>query len=136
MYNPAFTLPIFIRVFFVGNRFRAGPWNLGKFSIPIGIVASGFVALMVPILCLPSVTGADLTLETMNWTALVYGGPMILVTIWWFVSAHKWFKGPKVNIQHMMLGREGNVIDGKDNARDSGSDRAAMTGTGDKKDLS
>jgi hypothetical protein len=91
---------------------------------------------MVPILCLPSVTGADLTLETMNWTALVYGGPMILVTIWWFVSAHKWFKGPKVNIQHMMLGREGNVIDGKDNARDSGSDRAAMTGTGDKKDLS
>jgi amino acid transporter len=57
----AFTLPIFIRVFFVGNRFRPGPWNLGKLSIPIGIVASGFVALMVPILCLPSVTGADLT---------------------------------------------------------------------------
>jgi amino acid transporter len=57
----AFTLPIFIRVFFVGNRFRPGPWNLGKFSIPIGMIASGFVILMVPILCLPSVTGADLT---------------------------------------------------------------------------
>jgi hypothetical protein len=135
MCNPAFTLPIFIRVFFVGNRFRPGPWNLGKFSIPIGIVASGFVALMVPILCLPSVTGADLTLETMNWTALVYGGPMILVTIWWFVSARKWFKGPKVNVQHMMLGREGNVIDGKDQGRDSGSDRVAITASGDKKDL-
>lgn len=57
----AFTIPIFIRVFFVGNRFRRGPWHLGKFSIPIGVVASGFVALMVPILCLPSVTGSDLT---------------------------------------------------------------------------
>ncbi|KAF2788419.1 amino acid transporter [Melanomma pulvis-pyrius CBS 109.77] len=132
----AFTLPIFIRVFFVGNRFRAGPWNLGKLSIPIGIVASSFVALMVPILCLPSVTGADLTLETMNWTALVYGGPMFLVTIWWFVSAHKWFKGPKVNIQHMMLGREGNVIDGKaDGGHDSGSDALAPIGSRDKKDL-
>ena len=27
----AFTIPIFIRVFFVGNRFRRGPWHLGKF---------------------------------------------------------------------------------------------------------
>jgi hypothetical protein len=48
----------------------------------------------------------------MNWTCLVYGGPMFLVTIWWFVSAHKWFKGPKVNIEHMMLGR-GEIVEGQ-----------------------
>ncbi|KAG8988135.1 hypothetical protein FRB93_004290 [Tulasnella sp. JGI-2019a] len=35
----AFTVPIAIRVFFVGNRFRPGPWNLGKWSRPIGFVA-------------------------------------------------------------------------------------------------
>ena len=57
----AFTIPIFIRVFLVGNRFRPGPWNLGRFSMPIGAVASSFVILMVPILMLPSTTGADLT---------------------------------------------------------------------------
>ena len=56
----AFTIPIFIRVFFVGNRFRPGPWNLGKFSLPIGGAACTFVALMVPILMLPSSTGANL----------------------------------------------------------------------------
>lgn len=49
----------------------------------------------------------------MNWTALVYGGPMLLVTLWWFVSARKWFKGPKVNIEHMMLGQGENVLEGK-----------------------
>ena len=38
---------------------------------------------------------------------------MFLVTIWWFVSAHKWFKGPKVNIEHMMLGR-GEIVEGQD----------------------
>lgn len=27
---------------------------------------------------------------------------MLLITIWWFVDAHKWFKGPKVNIEHHM----------------------------------
>ena len=76
----AFTLPIFIRVFFVGNRFRPGPWNLGRFSIPIGATASAFVALMVPILCLPAVTGKDLNAGSMNYTCVVYGGPMVSLT--------------------------------------------------------
>lgn len=60
---------------------------------------------------------------------------MLFVTIWWVVDAHKWFKGPKVhsppqilrkhfsvadgyvlqvNIEHRMLGRERNVIDGEE----------------------
>ncbi len=60
MHISAFTIPIFIRVFLVGNRFRPGPWNLGRFSMAIGIVASSFVILMVPILCFPSVTGSQL----------------------------------------------------------------------------
>jgi hypothetical protein len=38
---------------------------------------------------------------------------MFIVTVWWFVSAHKWFKGPKVNVEHMMLGR-GDVLEGQD----------------------
>ena len=40
----------------------------------------------------------------MNWTCLVYGGPMTFVLIWWILSARHWFKGPKVNIEHRMLG--------------------------------
>lgn len=77
----AFTTPIFIRVFFVGKRFRPGPWNLGRLSIPIGVIASAFVALMVPILCLPDVTGSDLTASSMNWTCVVYGVPMVCHTL-------------------------------------------------------
>lgn len=130
----AFTTPIFIRVFFVGNRFRAGPWNLGRFSLPIGAVASVFVALMVPILCLPAVTGSDLSTSTMNWTCLVYGGPMTIILIWWVVSARKWFKGPKVNVQHMMLGRDAeaeDVIVGEEikaHDRNSDSDEGSFGG--------
>ena len=56
----AFTIPIFIRVFLVGNRFRPGPWNLGIYSYPIGVAACSFVSLMVPMLMLPGVRGADL----------------------------------------------------------------------------
>lgn len=36
---------------------------------------------------------------------------MILIMIWWFVSAHKWFKGPHVNVEHAMYGHN-DVVDG------------------------
>lgn len=39
----------------------------------------------------------------MNWTCVVYGGPMAGIILWWIISARKWFKGPKVNLEHAML---------------------------------
>jgi hypothetical protein len=57
----------------------------------------------------------------MNWTIVVYFGPMFLVMCWWFISARKWFKGPRVNVNHMMLGREGNVIEGENKSADGDS---------------
>jgi hypothetical protein len=49
----------------------------------------------------------------MNWTCVVYGGPIFLIMAWWFISARKWFKGPKVNLDHLMLGREEAVLEGE-----------------------
>jgi amino acid transporter len=68
----AFTTPIFIKTIFVGNKFRRGPWHLGNFSIPCGILSSVFVFVMIPILCFPVVKGDNLTPDMMNWTSLVY----------------------------------------------------------------
>ncbi|KAJ6179596.1 hypothetical protein N7519_010057 [Penicillium mononematosum] len=102
----AFAVPITIRVFFVGDRFRRGPWHLGPFGPYIGAAGVVFVFFMVPILCLPSVTGKNLTPDLMNWTCLVWGAPMLAVTIWWVVDAHRWFKGPVVNVDHAIHGIE------------------------------
>ena len=71
----AFTIPIFIKTFFVGDRFRRGPWHLGKFSKPIGAMGCIFILVMMPILCFPSVRDDNLTAELMNWTVVVYFGP-------------------------------------------------------------
>jgi len=73
----AFTIPIMIRVFFVGDRFRPGPWHLGKFSKPIGGMACAFILVMMPILCFPSVKNSNLDASLMNWTIVVYGGPYV-----------------------------------------------------------
>jgi len=42
------------RVSVVGNRFRAGPWNLGRYSRPIDYAAFAFVVVILPILCFPA----------------------------------------------------------------------------------
>lgn len=60
----------------------------------------------------------------MNWTCLVYGGPMLFIMIWWVVDARKWFKGPKVNLEHLMLGRDGNTVNGEEPKAADDSDGA------------
>lgn len=131
----AFTIPITIRTFFVGKRFRRGPWHLGKYSFFVGCCATAFTALMIPILCLPSVTGSNLTPTLMNWTALVWGVPMIGAILWFVIDAHKWFKGPKVNIAHAMIGDAANIIDAKDGSgSDSGSNTEVIHTSYEKKD--
>ncbi|GAW16423.1 hypothetical protein ANO14919_058500 [Xylariales sp. No.14919] len=105
----AFSIPILIKIAVVRNKFRRGPWHLGAFSLPIGILGCSFVLVVVPFFNFPAVHGGNLTIDDMNWTSLVYGAPMLFVIIWFFVDAHKWFKGPKININHHMhsIGIEG-----------------------------
>jgi hypothetical protein len=31
---------------------------------------------------------------------------MLTILVWWFISAHKWFKGPVINVGHHMIGRD------------------------------
>ena len=41
----------------------------------------------------------------MNWTCLVYGAPMLVALLWFAVDARKWFKGPRVDTRHAMIGQ-------------------------------
>lgn len=49
---------------------------------------------------------------------------MLGAFIWYLVSARKWYKGPKVNIDHYMLGRQETVLAGKEDGGDSGGSSA------------
>jgi len=42
----------------------------------------------------------------MNYTVLVYFGVMAVTVLWYAVSARKWFKGPKINVQHAIHGQD------------------------------
>lgn len=94
----SFTMPTLLKITYARNTFKPGPWNLGKFSEPIGWVSVCFVTVMIPILCFPTVKGENLTLDDMNWTCVVYFGPLVLSLIYYFSAARKWYKGPKSNL--------------------------------------
>ncbi|EXJ86322.1 hypothetical protein A1O3_03273 [Capronia epimyces CBS 606.96] len=101
----AFTTPVVLKLF-NNDRFRPGPWHLGRFSKPLGIIAFGWWCLIVPALCFPAVKGKDLNALTMNWTCLIYGGVMFIAMSWYAISGRKWFKGPRVNVQYTHEGVE------------------------------
>jgi len=99
----AYIIPVFLRL---RNRdFQAGPWNLGKYSKPIGWIATIWVVIISIVFFLPAfypwlpwqkVDGKNVGLNNFNWA-----GPLMLlifaiIGIWWLVSAKKWFKGPQV----------------------------------------
>lgn len=75
---------------------------MGRFSKPVGVVAVAWVALVIPILCFPAAKGSDLNAQNMNYACVVYGGVMLLALTWYAVDARKWFKGPKINVEHLV----------------------------------
>ncbi|KAK6198810.1 amino acid permease-domain-containing protein [Scheffersomyces amazonensis] len=112
----SFTMPTLLKITYARNTFQPGPWNLGRLSTPIGAVSCAFVLVMIPILCFPYTTGSDLNAQSMNWTAVVFFGPLLMASIWFVVDAHKWYVGPKSNIDEsdITYGDTPDVIDGRE----------------------
>jgi len=89
----AYVSPVFLRVR-AGDRFQAGPWTLGRWGRPVGIVATIWVAIIFVLFMLPQVL--PITSSTFNYTPLVFLVVLGGAALWYAVSAKNWFKGPKV----------------------------------------
>jgi amino acid transporter len=89
----AYGIPIFLRLR-AGDSFQRGPWHLGRWSRPIGIVAVVWIILISILFILPTVF--PVTLGNLNYTIVAFAVVLGGTTIWWFVSAKNWFKGPRV----------------------------------------
>jgi amino acid transporter len=89
----AYAIPIYLRL--RSKTFEPGPWNLGKWSKPIGIIAVVWVVIITILFFAPAfypwTTFADI-----NWSGPVFVVVMAIVAIWYAVSAKNWFTGPKI----------------------------------------
>jgi amino acid transporter len=83
----SYGLPILARLILRirGGRDVRGPWNLGRFSTPVAIIATLWICFISVIFILPPNEKA----------ALVMGGCLIgLIVLWWF-RVRRRFAGPK-----------------------------------------
>ena len=94
----AYVLPTFLRLR-AGDSFVVGPWNLGKWSRPVGTIAVVWVLFICVVLMLPQYSPGGLELSfwnAFNFAPIAVGVVIGFAGIYWLVSARKWFHGPVV----------------------------------------
>lgn len=89
----AYVMPVLLRLM-RGESFERGPWHLGRWSRPVGVIAVGWTAVITVLFMLP--TTSPVTANTFNYTPVAVLVVLGFAGIWWLVSARKWFTGPKV----------------------------------------
>jgi amino acid permease (GABA permease) len=90
----AYGLPILLRLR-AGSSFVPGPWQLGRWSRPVGIIAVAWIVFIAILFCLPQAAPGN-NFTTFNYAPVAVGVVLLFSGGWWLISAKNWFKGPKV----------------------------------------
>ena len=106
----AFLIPIALRLR-MGDRFVPGPWTLGRKYKVLGWIAVIEIAVICVYFILPIVPAGIPGNEEFTWTAVNYapiavGGLLLLVWLWWVVSAKHWFTGPRRTVDEPESGAD------------------------------
>jgi len=90
----AYGMPVLLRLL-AGEKFQRGPWHLGRWSYVVGWIAVIWIAFIAILFILPQVSPGT-TLTTFNYAIVAVAVVLLYSGGYWFLSARKWFKGPKV----------------------------------------
>ncbi|KAI0701617.1 APC amino acid permease [Earliella scabrosa] len=96
----AYSIPILSR-FLGGRTWTPGPFSLGRFGLPVAIVAVAWMAFSVVILAFPMAPAPDA--QGMNYMIVVIGGWIVLCLVYYHVPVYGgacWFDGPQVTVEH------------------------------------
>ncbi|EMD30997.1 hypothetical protein CERSUDRAFT_120205 [Gelatoporia subvermispora B] len=94
----AFIVPIGSR-FFGGTPWIPGPFSLGRWGLPVGIVAIAWMMFSIIIFTFPASPDPDST--SMNWMVVVLSAWLLLCLGYYYCPRYggvHWFVGPKANI--------------------------------------
>ncbi len=101
----AYVIPIYLR-WREGDTWQAGPWTNGakyKWMNPVAVV---WVAIVTVIFVLPTTPAGTPFRDEFSWSAVNYAplvtfGVIAVVGVWWVLSAHKTFTGPKMTVREL-----------------------------------
>lgn len=94
----AFLIPIYLR-WKMGDKFVPGEWTNGSRYKWMNLVAVVEIAIISIYFILPFAPAGvpgnkDFTWTAVNYAPILAGGSLLIIWIWWEMSAKKWFKGP------------------------------------------
>ncbi|KAF8833994.1 amino acid transporter [Paxillus ammoniavirescens] len=92
----SYVTPIYYRITSGKDKFKPGPFHLGRWSRLIGTTAVVWVAFMVVMLLFPFTQTANS--QTMNYSVVIVMAVFIFSSGSWVFSARHWFTGPVPNI--------------------------------------
>ena len=103
----AFAIPIWLR-WRHGEKFEVGAWNNGSKYKWMNLVAVAEIVIVSVYLMMPFVPGAvpfsdDFHWKYVNYAPIVTIGALVILAVWWQVSAKHWFTGPKHTIDQAVL---------------------------------
>ena len=102
----AYVIPIYLR-WRAGDKFKPGPWTLGnkyKWMNPIAVLEVIIVVVFyfnAPFSSAGVPWESDFDWSSFNYTPVVTGGLAIAISLWWVISAKKWFTGPKHTVSEI-----------------------------------
>jgi amino acid transporter len=98
----AYALPIYLRLR-TGDAFERGPWHVGRWYKVLNVIALLWVAFICILFIMPLTDTAvpwnsNFDYKTANYAPVAVGIVLVAITVWWHLSAKRWFKGPIRNI--------------------------------------
>lgn len=103
----AFLIPIWLR-WRMGDAFVPGSWNNGKKYKWMNLIAVAEIAIISIYFVLPFVPAGNPFSDAFDWKFVNYApiltiGSLLILAVWWQVSARKWFAGPKHTIDKAVV---------------------------------
>ncbi len=103
----AFAIPIYLR-WRHGDKFDVGTWNNGSKYKWMNPLAVAEIIIVSVYLMMPTTPAANPFSDQFQWKFVNYApivtlGALLLLTIWWNVSAKNWFTGPKHTIDEAVV---------------------------------
>ncbi|KAI0324641.1 APC amino acid permease [Cubamyces sp. BRFM 1775] len=95
----AFTIPMASR-FLGGKKWVPGPFTLGRYGLPVTIIAIVWMAFSMAILAFPAKPGPSA--ESMNYMVVVYCGWIGLCLLYYYFPVYggaRWFHGPQKTLE-------------------------------------
>lgn len=83
----AYVVPVFLRL--RNPHFEPGPWNLGRWSRPIGWIAVGWVVVICILFVLPP--ASPVTVDTFNYAPIAVLAVLVFSTVTWFIGGKEHF---------------------------------------------